>query len=242
LFAAHLAADPGAIDLLHNRHPRFLDEAIKWRPKLIPDSEIRDAALSLDDARLTIARCYEFADWPSLAAYVEALSQDGPFFEFESAVEAVIEGNLAAVSETLGQRFGARDARGSIWNHGSAASATGRSNRSETPTIVTAMHAPPSSQSRAFSELGQCRPATRRASWEGHCSGPHRTCGRHQVLWSAQGRFYPRRRDSVGADSKWINWRRARPHSSPDTCRSAVVMVIAVVISIGLLLVMMLRA
>ena len=72
---------PPAIDLFHHRHPRFLDEKIKWRPKFIPHSEIRDAALSLDDARLTIARYYEFADWPSLTAYVEAVSQDGPFFE-----------------------------------------------------------------------------------------------------------------------------------------------------------------
>jgi hypothetical protein len=53
-----------AIDLFHRKHPRFLDEKIKWRPKFIPDSEIRDAALSLDDARLTIARFYDFLDWP----------------------------------------------------------------------------------------------------------------------------------------------------------------------------------
>ena len=83
MLAGHRAADPGAIDLFHHRHPRFLYEKIKWRPKFIADSEIRDVALSLDDARLTIARYYEFADWPSLTAYVEAVSPDGPFFEFE---------------------------------------------------------------------------------------------------------------------------------------------------------------
>ena len=88
LLAGHRAADPAAIDLFHHRHPRFLDERIKWRPKFIPDSEIRDTALSLDDAKLTIARYYEFADWPSLIAYVEGVAQDCPFFEFESAVEA----------------------------------------------------------------------------------------------------------------------------------------------------------
>src|SRR5271165_1936557 len=101
LLAGHRAADPAAIDLFHHRHPRFLDEKIKWRPKFIPHSEIRDAALSLDDARLTIARYYEFADWPSLTAYVEAVSQDGPFFEFESAVEAVVDGDLAALEDAL---------------------------------------------------------------------------------------------------------------------------------------------
>ena len=78
LLAAHGAADQGAIDLFHRKHPRFLDEKIKWLPKSIPDSEIRDASLSLDDARLAIARYYDFRDWLSLTAWVEAVSKDGP--------------------------------------------------------------------------------------------------------------------------------------------------------------------
>ncbi|HXD17446.1 MAG TPA: hypothetical protein VN654_10555, partial [Vicinamibacterales bacterium] len=78
LLAGHRAADRAAIDLFHRKHPRFLDEKITWRSKFIPDDEIRDTPLSLDDARLVIARCYDFPDWASLVAYVEALSQDGP--------------------------------------------------------------------------------------------------------------------------------------------------------------------
>lgn len=78
LFAGHRAADPAAINLFHRKHPRFLDEKIKWRPKVIPDSEIRDAALSIDDARLTIARYYDFLDWPSLAVHIAAISEPGP--------------------------------------------------------------------------------------------------------------------------------------------------------------------
>ena len=101
LLAGHRAADPAAIDLFHGKHPRFLDEKIKWLPKSIADSEIRDAALSLDDARLAIARTYDFLDWPSLAADVEAVSQQGPVFEFESAVEAVVNGDLAALQDAL---------------------------------------------------------------------------------------------------------------------------------------------
>ena len=101
LFAGHRAADSAAIDLFHRKHPRFLDEKIKWRPKFIPDSEIRDAALSIDDARLTIARYYDFLDWPSLAAHVEAVSKPGPVFEFESAIEAVIHGEVATLEEAL---------------------------------------------------------------------------------------------------------------------------------------------
>jgi ankyrin repeat protein len=101
LLAGHRAADPAAIDLFHRKHPRFLDEKIKWRPKFIADSEIRDAPLSLDDARLAIARHYDFLDWPSLTDWVEAVSQDGTVFAFESAVEAVVNGDLAALEQAL---------------------------------------------------------------------------------------------------------------------------------------------
>src|SRR5258708_40357382 len=101
LLAGHRAADPTAIDLFHRKHPRFLDEKIKWRPKFIADSEIRNAALSLDDARLTIARSYDFLDWPSLAAHVEAVARPGPVFQFESAVAAVGNGDLPALPHRL---------------------------------------------------------------------------------------------------------------------------------------------
>jgi ankyrin repeat protein len=101
LLAGHRAADPAAIDLFHRKHPRFLDEEIKWRPKFIDASEIRDAALSLDDARLAIARAHDFLDWASLAAYVDAVSQQSPVLAFESAVEAVVNGDLAALEDAL---------------------------------------------------------------------------------------------------------------------------------------------
>src|SRR6266571_176361 len=101
LLADYRAADPAAIDLFHRKHPRFLDEKIKWLPKPIADSELRDAALSLDDARLAIARHYDFLDWPSLATHVEAVSRQGPVFAFESAVEAVVNGDLATLEDAL---------------------------------------------------------------------------------------------------------------------------------------------
>jgi ankyrin repeat protein len=101
LLAAHCAADPVAIALFHRKHPRFLDEKIKWLPKSIPDSEIRDAALSLDDARLAIARNYDFLDWPALAGFVETMSQGGAVLAFETAVEAVVNGDLASLEDML---------------------------------------------------------------------------------------------------------------------------------------------
>jgi ankyrin repeat protein len=101
LLAAHRAADPAAIDLFHRKHPRFLDETIKWRPKFIPDSEIRDAALSLDDARLAITRNYDFLDWSALADFVDAVSREGPVHDFEAAVEAVVAGDLGSLQDAL---------------------------------------------------------------------------------------------------------------------------------------------
>jgi len=101
LLAGQRGGDPAALDLFHRNHPRFLDEKITWRPKFIPDSEIRNADLTLDDARLAITRYYDFLDWASLAAYVEAVSAGGPVFEFESAVENVVNGDLAALEGAL---------------------------------------------------------------------------------------------------------------------------------------------
>jgi hypothetical protein len=101
LLAAHRSGDSEAIELIHHKHPRFLDEKVKWLPKSIPDSEIRGAALDLDDARLAIARRYDFRDWSALAAYAESVSHDGPVLAFESAVEAVVSGDLAALQSAL---------------------------------------------------------------------------------------------------------------------------------------------
>jgi ankyrin repeat protein len=113
LLAGQRAGDPAALHLFHHKHPRFLDEKIKWLPRSIPDSEIRDAELSLDDARLAIARYYDFLDWPSLAAYVKAVSQDGPVLEFESAAESVINGDVAALEAALRRDAGLTRARSS---------------------------------------------------------------------------------------------------------------------------------
>jgi len=102
LLEAHASGDSQAIRVFHKNHPRFLDSETKWLPKNLPESEIQSAALELADAQLTIARWYDFQSWPALVQYVDEVTRDGsPTFQFESAVEAVITGNLAALESLL---------------------------------------------------------------------------------------------------------------------------------------------
>lgn len=102
LLVAHHAADLDAIQLFHHKHPRFLDEKIPWLPKPISDEEIAAVALDIDDARLALARWYDFLDWPSLVAFVESLA-DPVIFRFESAVDAVVNGDAATLRELLAE-------------------------------------------------------------------------------------------------------------------------------------------
>jgi len=103
LLSGWQAGDVGAIQLARTKHPRFLDERIPWLPKNVPDPEIRGAGLGLSDAQLTIARAYDFRDWPALAEYAAAVTRDdSPEYRFESAVEAVINGDVATLKALLG--------------------------------------------------------------------------------------------------------------------------------------------
>jgi ankyrin repeat protein len=101
LIEGHRTGDATAIKIVHENHPRFLDETITWRPKFLSSADIQGAPFDLDDARLALARWYTFADWAALEEYVDAVSVDGPVFWFESAVEAVVNGDLAALRALL---------------------------------------------------------------------------------------------------------------------------------------------
>jgi ankyrin repeat protein len=66
------------------------------------DDYQKQADQLLEDGQRKITRWYEFESWPALADYVEAVTRaDSPVFEFESAVEAVISGDLAALESSL---------------------------------------------------------------------------------------------------------------------------------------------
>ncbi|PYP94007.1 MAG: hypothetical protein DMD34_10070, partial [Gemmatimonadetes bacterium] len=64
LLAAWRAADPEALRVFREHHPRFLDERIPWLPRRLSDAEVRAVRLDRSDARLATARCYSFDSWP----------------------------------------------------------------------------------------------------------------------------------------------------------------------------------
>lgn len=59
-------------------------------------AELPSAHRTIDDARLALARWYDFRDWAALEQYVSEASRKGSqVWQFESAVEAVVDGDLA---------------------------------------------------------------------------------------------------------------------------------------------------
>jgi len=102
LLEAFRAGDHQAVQIVRTKHPRFLDERIPWLPKRLPDSEIRGTPLDTADAQLTLARCYDFQGWPALREYVQTVVRDdSSICRFETAVEAVINGNLKRLELAL---------------------------------------------------------------------------------------------------------------------------------------------
>ena len=115
LLAAWTAGDPGAIEIVRHKHPRFLNPTIPWLPKNLSEAEVRRVTLDHADAQLTLARWYDFASWARLAEYVDAVTRDdSPVYRFEAAVEAVIAGDTATLGALLHQHqelVGARSTR-----------------------------------------------------------------------------------------------------------------------------------
>jgi len=102
LLDGFLAGDQQAIDLFHHHLPRFLDERIPWKPKALSAEELRSATVDREDARLALARFYGFRDWRELARWVVEVGRaDSAVARFESAVEAVVNGDAVALRNLL---------------------------------------------------------------------------------------------------------------------------------------------
>src|SRR2546423_854925 len=61
-----------------------------------------EKTLSLTHAQFVLARAHGFESWPKFATYLEALARShSPESDFESAVEAIVSGDVAALSRLL---------------------------------------------------------------------------------------------------------------------------------------------
>ena len=103
LLAGWHSRDEQAIRVFRNRHPKFLDDKIPWLERHMTDAEVRATPIDRDDARLAVARWYEFQDWQRLEEYVASVQQPGPIARFERAVEAVIDGDVATLKKLLAE-------------------------------------------------------------------------------------------------------------------------------------------
>ncbi len=84
------------------RHPKFLRTDVPWAQKRMTEQEIRAVPIDRDDAHLALARWYEFQDWAALADYAASVApDDSPTTRFETAIEAVINGDAATLHALL---------------------------------------------------------------------------------------------------------------------------------------------
>jgi len=106
------AGDPRAIEIVRHTHPRFLRTDIPWLPIAMSDADARQVPFDEEDARLSVARSYEYPDWPHLEAHVSAAADPAsPVGRFERAVDAVITGDLDTLRLALDRDPGLATAR-----------------------------------------------------------------------------------------------------------------------------------
>jgi ankyrin repeat protein len=92
LLARAQTGDAAARSRFKWMHPRFAG---------LPLSAVEPGALSLDDARLVVARELACADWSGLAAHLAAAAAPGPVRAFEHAADAVVAGDLVSLQTLL---------------------------------------------------------------------------------------------------------------------------------------------
>ena len=102
-FAGWQKGETEAVKFFRAHHPKFLDDKVKWLQRFWEsDADARAIPIDHEDAKLAVARAYEFLDWPSLEAYAAAVADTASAASrFEHAVEAVIEGDAAALRRML---------------------------------------------------------------------------------------------------------------------------------------------
>src|ERR1041384_3959276 len=107
--AAYSVGDPEALQRLSRlynlKQTISLEElrgGVQRRLSRFSKSDFPRDALSFASAQLLVSQSYGFATWQALIEYIEAINgPDSPIAKFESAVEAVITGDLTAPQTLL---------------------------------------------------------------------------------------------------------------------------------------------
>jgi hypothetical protein len=75
-------------------HPRYKGKSV---------DDVEAASLGLEDAQLVVAGEYAFNKWEDLAKFTDAVTRKGPIVTFESAVDALVDGDLPKLQAMLGE-------------------------------------------------------------------------------------------------------------------------------------------
>ena len=110
LLSALKSGDDDAAWRFKWEHPRFGGKTIDEVNAATPD-------LDLDDARLVVAHQQSFETWADLVTFVDAVAKPGPVATFETAVEAVVSGDLATLQSILREQPDLVRARSSRPHH-----------------------------------------------------------------------------------------------------------------------------
>ena len=92
LFKALKSRDEAAEWRFKWMHPRFRGKSV---------ADVKAATLDPADAQAVIAPEHGFENWPELVAFADAIRHEGPITTFETAVEAVISGDVATLRMML---------------------------------------------------------------------------------------------------------------------------------------------
>jgi ankyrin repeat protein len=104
LLLAWAARNPEAIRCIRQHHPRLPGRPNTNDRNPVTESDIRDAGVGRADAQTIVARWHGFESWPKLTRHIELLKEKKSLvLQFELAVEAIINGKIAALKSLLRQ-------------------------------------------------------------------------------------------------------------------------------------------
>jgi hypothetical protein len=103
VFAGWQAGDQQAVKFFRSHHPKFLDDTVPWLQRFWEsDEQARAIPVDRDDAKLAVARSYDFQDWRALEQHAAAVADtSSATWRFERAAEAVIDGDAGTLAQML---------------------------------------------------------------------------------------------------------------------------------------------